>query len=141
MDFAGHAARQIGQKIECRTADIFDRDGAAQRRVLLRHQADALDDAGELVPRDVQLVLVGVGQQLAVVRELPVDEPRGQRRRCPGKIDGERRFADAAFQTVDRNRRHCFSPSLRNGLSWRMPTMRATGGEDQMSQSCLGLPG
>ena len=47
-----------------------------QRRVLLRQQRDAAHDLGDLAAGAAQLVLVGVGQQLAVVRELAVDQPR-----------------------------------------------------------------
>ena len=50
----------------------------SQRRVLLRQQADAADDVGDLRPGQLQLVLERVREQLAVVRELPVDQPRGQ---------------------------------------------------------------
>ena len=50
----------------------------AQRRVLLREQADAADDVGELGAREAQLVLDGLRQQLAVVRELAVDQARGE---------------------------------------------------------------
>ena len=49
-----------------------------QRRVLLREQADAPHDVGELARLEAQLVLVRVGQQLAVVRELTFDEARGE---------------------------------------------------------------
>jgi hypothetical protein len=50
----------------------------AQRRVLLRHERHPPHDARELLPRDVQLVLVGLGQQLTVVGELAVDQARGE---------------------------------------------------------------
>ena len=49
-----------------------------QRRVLLRQQRDAPHDLGDLAAGEPQLVLVGVRQQLAVVRELAVDQPRGE---------------------------------------------------------------
>jgi hypothetical protein len=48
----------------------------AQRRVLLGHEADAPDDLGELARRQRELVLIGIGQELAIVRELTIDEAR-----------------------------------------------------------------
>ena len=44
-----------------------------QRRVALREQADAAHDVEQLLARQLELVLELLGQQLAVVRELPVD--------------------------------------------------------------------
>jgi hypothetical protein len=44
--------------------------------VLEREQADAADDVGELGGGDAHLVLDALGEQLAVVGELSVDEPR-----------------------------------------------------------------
>ena len=49
-----------------------------QRRVLLRQQADPAHDVGELGAGEAQLVLDRLRQQLAVVRELAVDQARGE---------------------------------------------------------------
>ena len=49
-----------------------------QRRVLLRQQRDAAHDVGDLAGGELQLVLERVGQQLAVVGELAVDQARGE---------------------------------------------------------------
>ena len=70
-----------------RLADVgsLGRDGEralaeaeSQRRVLLREQADASHHVRELGGRQAQLVLDGLRQQLAVVRELAVDQARGE---------------------------------------------------------------
>ena len=44
-----------------------------QRRVALREQPDAANDVEQLVAGQLELVLELLGQELAVVRELPVD--------------------------------------------------------------------
>ena len=51
-----------------------------QGRVLLRQQADAAHHLAELGGRHAQFVVDRVGQQLAVVGELAVDQARGQHR-------------------------------------------------------------
>src|SRR4051794_32283167 len=55
------------------------REAHAQRRVLLREQADAAHDLGQLRAAHVQLVLELVRKQLLVVREAALDEARGER--------------------------------------------------------------
>ena len=56
-----------------------------QRRVALREQADAADDVEQLLAGQLELVLELLGQELAVVRELPVDPARRQ----PGAVGAE----------------------------------------------------
>ncbi len=48
MDLAGDAARQVGEEIHRRVADLVDRHGAAQRRVVLVPAEDVAEvaDAG-----------------------------------------------------------------------------------------------
>jgi hypothetical protein len=67
-----------GSEASPTSGELAVAEAQAQRRVLLRHEADALDDLAELLAADAQLVLVAVGDQLAVVRELAVDQARRQ---------------------------------------------------------------
>ena len=59
------------------------REREPQRRVALRELADRRVDLEELRARQAHVVLEGLGQQLAIVRELALDQPRarGSRRR------------------------------------------------------------
>src|SRR6202012_1656625 len=82
------AAKRNGDRLD-RLANVrgLRRDGElaigepqAQRRVLLREQADPPHDPRKLGGRQPKLVLDRVGKQVAVVRELTVDQPGGKDR-------------------------------------------------------------
>ena len=72
----------------------------AQGSVLLRQQADATDDLAELGGRQTQLVLHRLGQQLAVVRKLPVDQARGQHHIA--ELEHDLVLSDAHRQRLER---------------------------------------
>ena len=62
----------------CRNRQLALGEAQPKRRVALREQADAPHDVEELLARELELVLELLGQELAIVRELPVDPARGQ---------------------------------------------------------------
>ena len=100
------------------TVSSPSREGQPQRRVLLRQQGDAAHDVGDLAAGQAQLVLVGVGQQLAVVGELPVDQPRGQHDAADLEDDLVGAHATRPAVLRARRRRSARAPAARAPARW-----------------------
>src|SRR3712207_8780483 len=65
---------------EIYTLSLHDALPISQGRVALGEEAHPAHDLGELAAGQAQLVLVALGQELAMVRELTIDEPGRQDR-------------------------------------------------------------
>ena len=77
----GHGKRLRGlAHVRCLSGNVEAalREAQPQRCVLLREQPHTAHDLEQLVAAHAQLVLVGVGEQLLIVRKAALDKTRGQ---------------------------------------------------------------
>ena len=80
-EVAGERLAELADVLRaCRHRQLTRGEREADRRVAAREQLGPRDHVAQVLPPHGHDVLEGVGEQLAVVRELPVDASRRQRR-------------------------------------------------------------